>query len=297
MNSRRNFLTSAALLSAGLLVSPALLARDKSYNKKYIGLQLYTVRDAMAKDPAGTLAQLAKMGYNSLEGATYTGTQKFYGMTPQAFAALLKQNGLIMPSSHYRLGEEQMNGAPAMGTMLHEWDRAVDDAAAVGVKYMVCAYLSEAERGNLDHYKYIADQLHKAGERCQKAGIQLCYHNHDFEFVPQNGKLPYDLLLATDPKLVKMELDLYWATKAGHDPLTLFKQHPGRFPLWHVKDMDKAAPHSFTEVGNGSIDFKKIFAHANEAGLQYFFVEQDITPGSPFDSAAKSLSYIKKNLV
>ncbi|MBH8557266.1 sugar phosphate isomerase/epimerase family protein [Hymenobacter negativus] len=297
MNSRRNFLTSAALLSAGLLVSPALLARDKGYNKKYIGLQLYTVRDAMAKDPAGTLARLAEMGYNSLEGATYTGSQKFYGMTPQAFAALLKQNGLIMPSSHYRLGEEQMNGAPAMGTMLHEWDRAVDDAAAAGVKYMVCAYLSEAERGNLDHYKYVADQLHKAGERCQKAGIQLCYHNHDFEFVAQNGKLPYDLLLATDPKLVKMELDLYWATKAGHDPLTLFKQHPGRFPLWHVKDMNKAAPHSFTEVGNGSIDFKKIFAHANEAGLQYFFVEQDITPGSPFDSAAKSLAYIKKNLV
>ena len=293
MTSRRNFLTSAALLSAGLLISPSLLA----YNKKYIGLQLYTVREAMAKDPAGTLAQLAKMGYNSVEGATYTGTQKFYGLTPQAFAALLKQNGLVMPSSHYRLGEEPTNGAPTLGTMLHEWDRAVDDAAAAGVKYMVCAYLSEPERGNLDHYKYIADQLNKAGERCQKAGIQLCYHNHDFEFVAQNGKLPYDLLLATDPKLVKMELDLYWVTKAGRDPLELFKQHPGRFPLWHVKDMAKAAPHSFTEVGNGSIDFKRIFAHANEAGLQYFFVEQDITPGSPFDSAAKSLAHIKKNLV
>ena len=293
MTSRRNFLTSAALLSAGLLISPSLLA----YNKKYIGLQLYTVREAMAKDPAGTLAQLAKMGYNSVEGATYTGTQKFYGLTPQAFAALLKQNGLVMPSSHYRLGEEPTNGAPTLGTMLHEWDRAVDDAAAAGVKYMVCAYLSEPERGNLDHYKYIADQLNKAGERCQKAGIQLCYHNHDFEFVAQNGKLPYDLLLATDPKLVKMELDLYWVTKAGRDPLELFKQHPGRFPLWHVKDMAKAAPHSFTEVGNGSIDFKRIFAHATEAGLQYFFVEQDITPGSPFDSAAKSLAHIKKNLV
>ena len=293
MTSRRNFLTSAALLSAGLLISPSLLA----YNKKYIGLQLYTVREAMAKDPAGTLAQLAKMGYNSVEGATYTGTQKFYGLAPQAFAALLKQNGLVMPSSHYRLGEEPTNGAPTLGTMLHEWDRAVDDAAAAGVKYMVCAYLSEPERGNLDHYKYIADQLNKAGERCQKAGIQLCYHNHDFEFVAQNGKLPYDLLLATDPKLVKMELDLYWVTKAGRDPLELFKQNPGRFPLWHVKDMAKAAPYSFTEVGNGSIDFKRIFAHANEAGLQYFFVEQDITPGSPFDSAAKSLAHIKKNLV
>ena len=294
MTSRRNFLASAALLSAGVLVSPSLLAAPK---RRYIGLQLYTVRDAMAKDPAGTLAQLAKIGYNSVEGATYTGSQKFYGMSAKEFAALLKRNGMIMPSSHYRLGEEQMNGAAVPGTMLHDWDRAVDDAAAAGVKYMVCAYLSESERGTLDHYKYVADQLNKAGERCQKAGLQLCYHNHDFEFQAQDGQLPYDLLLATDKKLVKMELDLYWVSKAGKDPLDLFKQHPGRFPLWHVKDMDKTPKQFFTEVGNGSIDFKKIFAQAQLAGLQYFFVEQDMTPGSPFDSVTKSMAYIKKNLV
>ncbi|HEX8328498.1 MAG TPA: sugar phosphate isomerase/epimerase [Hymenobacter sp.] len=294
MTSRRDFLASAALLSAGLLVSPSLLAAP---SKRYIGLQLYTVRAAMEKDPAGTLAQLAKIGYNSVEGATYTGSQKFYGMAPKEFAALLKKNGMIMPSSHYRLGEEQTNGAPTKGTMLHEWDRAVDDAAAAGVKYMVCAYLSEAERGGLDHYKYVADQLNKAGERCQKASIQLCYHNHDFEFMGQDGQLPYDLLLATDKKLVKMELDLYWVTKAGKDPLTLFQQHPGRFPLWHVKDMDKTEKKFFTEVGNGSIDFKKIFAQAKLAGMEYFFVEQDSTPGSPFDSVTQSMAYIKKNLV
>lgn len=294
MTTRRSFLTSATLLSAGLFVSPALLA----YNKRYVGLQLYTVREAMDKDPAGTLAKLAKIGYNSVEGATYTGTQKFYGMTPKVFAALLKQNGLIMPSSHYRLGEEQMKGAPVQGTMLHGWDQAVDDAAAAGVKYMVCAYLSESERGNLDHYKYIAEQLNKAGERCKKAGLQLCYHNHDFEFKAQEGQMPYNLLLSgTDKQLVKMELDLYWVSKAGQDPLALFKQHPGRFPLWHVKDMDKTPQQAFTEVGNGSIDFKRIFAQADQAGLQYFFVEQDATPGSPFDSVTKSISYIKKNLV
>lgn len=294
MISRRTFLTSAALATAGVLVAPTLLA---AYDKRYIGLQLYTVRDAMAKDPAGTLAQLAKIGYNSVEGATYTGSQQFYGMTPPAFAALLKQNGMIMPSSHYRLGEEQVNGAPALGTMLHDWDRAVDDAAAVGAKYMVCAYLSEAERGGLDHYKYVADQLNKAGERAHKAGLQLCYHNHDFEFPAQAGQRPYDILLnSTDKNLVKMELDLYWVTKAGQDPLALFKQHPGRFPLWHVKDMDRTPQRAFTEVGNGSIDFRKIFTHAKEAGLAYFFVEQDSTPGSPFDSVAKSFAYIKKNL-
>ena len=294
MNSRRNFLASAALLSGGLLLSPSLLAAPR---QKYIGLQLYTVREAMTKDPAGTLAQLAKIGYNSVEGATYTGSQKFYGMAPKEFAALLKQNGLIMPSSHYRLGEEQVDDAPVLGTMLHGWDRAVDDAADAGVKYMVCSSLRPTERGTLDRYKYAVEQLNKAGERCNKAGVQLCYHNHDFEFVAQDGQLPYDLLLTTDPTLMKMELDLYWVAKAGRDPLELFKQHPGRFPLWHVKDMDRTEKRFFTEVGNGSIDFKRIFGHSKEAGLQYFFVEQDATPGSPFESVTRSIAYIKKKLV
>ncbi|OON67071.1 sugar phosphate isomerase/epimerase family protein [Hymenobacter sp. CRA2] len=294
MHSRRAFVKSAALLSAGALLSPSLLAAPT----KYIGLQLYTLREAMAKDPAGTLAKVAQLGYNSVEGATYTGSQKFYGLDPAAFAKLLKQHGLIMPSSHYRLGEEQEKGQPVQGTMLHGWDQAVDDAAQAGVKYMVCAYLSEAERGNLDHYKLLAERLNKAGERCKKAGIQLCYHNHDFEFAALDGKLPFDVLLQqTDKNLVQMELDLYWATKAGHDPVALFKQHPGRFPLWHVKDMDKTPQRGFTEVGNGSIDFKRIFAQAQQAGLKYFFVEQDQTPGSPFDSIQQSITHIKRNLV
>ncbi|QJX48095.1 sugar phosphate isomerase/epimerase [Hymenobacter taeanensis] len=294
MTSRRSFVKSAALLSAGALFSPNLLAAPKSY----IGLQLYTVREAMQQDPAGTLARIAKLGYTSVEGATYTGSQKFYGMDPTSFTKLLKQHGLIMPSSHYRLGEEQDKGQPVLGTMLHGWDKAVDDAAQAGVKYMVCAYLSEAERGNLDHYKYVADQLNKAGERSKKAGIQLCYHNHDFEFMAQNGQMPFDLLLNNTSKdLVKMELDLYWATKAGQDPVALFKKHPGRFPLWHVKDMDNTAKKNFTEVGNGVIDFKRIFAQANTAGMKYFFVEQDQTPGSPFDSIQKSIAHIKRTLV
>jgi sugar phosphate isomerase/epimerase len=294
MHSRRTFVKSAALLSAGVLVSPALFAAPA----KYIGLQLYTVRDAMQQDPAGTLARVAKLGYNSVEGATYTGTQKFYGLAPAAFAQLLRQCGLIMPSSHYLLGEQQNNGQPTAGTILHGWDQAVDDAARVGIKYMTCAYLMESERGGLDHYKLLAERLNKAGERCRKAGIQLCYHNHDFEFAAQDGKLPYDVLLSqTDPALVQMELDLYWATRAGHDPVTLFKAHPGRFPLWHVKDMDKTAQRDFTEVGHGSIDFKRIFAQAKLAGLKYFFVEQDKTPASPFDSIQQSIDYLKRNLV
>jgi sugar phosphate isomerase/epimerase len=295
MASRRAFVKSAALLSAGALVSPALLAAAP---KQYIGLQLYTVRDAMQQDPAGTLAKVAQLGYNSVEGATYTGSQKFYGMEPAAFAKVLKQNGLLMPSSHYMLGEALNNGQPTQGTILHGWDKAVDDAAQAGAKYMVCAYLLDSERGTLDHYKQVAAHLNKAGERCKKAGIQLCYHNHDFEFMAQGGQLPYDILLKeTDKQLLKMELDLYWATKAGHDPLALFKAHPGRFPLWHVKDMDKTEKKDFTEVGNGVIDFKKIFAARQLAGMQYFFVEQDRTPGDPFVSIKQSIGYIKKALV
>ena len=129
-------------------------------------------------------------------------------------------------------------------------------------------------------------------EKCAKAGIQFCHHNHDFEFAAQGGVYPYDILLGqTDPKLVKMELDLYWATKAGQDPVKLFEAHPGRFPLWHLKDMDNTPDHKFTEVGNGTIDFKRIFAHKATAGMKYWFVEQDKCPGSPFDSITKSINY------
>ena len=125
----------------------------------------------------------------------------------------------------------------------------------------------------------------------------MCYHNHDFEFVMQDGIYPYDILLGTDKDLVKMEMDIYWVTKAGIDPIDLINKNPGRFPLLHLKDMDNTPEHSFTEVGNGTINFKNILATSAKAGLKYFFVEQDKCPGSPFDSITKSISYIKKNLV
>jgi len=294
MTTRRSFIKTSAMLSAGLLAAPHLFA----YDKKHIGLQLYTIRDAMEKDPAAALAKVAKVGYNSVEGATYTGTEKFYGMEPAAFGTLLKDNGLIMPSSHYRLGEEKTNGEVTKGTILNDWSKAVEDASTLGIKYMVCAWLAPSERGGLDHYKKISGYLNMAGELCKSAGIQLCYHNHDFEFIKQDGKYPYRMLLAnTDADLVKMEMDLYWVTKADQDPIALLTEYPGRFPLWHIKDMDKTPARSFTEVGNGSIDFKKIFKVANKAGLKYFFVEQDKCPGDPFDSITQSYNYIKNDLV
>ncbi|HVW13582.1 MAG TPA: sugar phosphate isomerase/epimerase [Mucilaginibacter sp.] len=288
MTTRREFLKTSALVSAGLLVAPKLFA----YDKKYIGLQLYTVRNAMGKDVAGTLAKVAQIGYNSVE-ASY-GDGKYYGKTPSEFAEMLKQNGLIMPSCHYTLGE----GQSMPGTILTGWDKAVEDAASIGQKYMVCAWLAPKERGSLDHFKQLAEDFNKAGEVCKKSGIQFCYHNHDFEFIQENGKYPYDILLEnTDKNNVKFETDLYWLTKAGQDPVALFEKHPGRFPLWHIKDMDNTPKKMFTEVGHGTIDFKRIFEHNKKAGLKYFFVEQDICPGDPFVSITESIDYIRKNLV
>jgi sugar phosphate isomerase/epimerase len=295
MTSRRVFIKSASALSAAVFVKGPLTAFASA---PLIGLQLYTVRDAMAADPAGTLAKVAQIGYNSVENATYTGTEKFYGMDAATYKKLLAQNGLVANSGHYRLGEEMVQGAPQNGTILHDWQRAVDDASALGLKFMVCAYLSAQERGTPDHYKQLADTFNKAAEVSKKSGIQFCYHNHDFEFQNLDGVFPYDILLEkTDKNLVKMEIDLYWIKKAGQDPLALFQKHPGRFPLWHVKDMSKEADQTFTEVGNGIIDFKTIFQHKDQAGMKYFFVEQDKCPGSPFDSITQSIKFIKANLV
>ena len=296
MQNRRSFLKSASMYSAAILAAPSIPSWMPR-KSPVIGLQLYTVRDAMQTDPKVTLAKVAEIGYNSLEGATYTGTENFYGMDPKTFKALLKGNGLVMRSCHYRLGEDT-GGTEMKGTILNDWKKAVDDAHTLGLEYMVCAWLSPKERMGLDHYKKLAKDFNTAADVCKQAGIQFCYHNHDFEFEQQGGKYPYDVLLdETDPSLVKMEMDLYWVNKAGQNPISLFDKHPGRFPLWHLKDMDATPAHAFTEVGNGVIDFKKIFKHKDKAGMKYFFVEQDKCPGSPFDSITQSIRYIKSNLV
>jgi sugar phosphate isomerase/epimerase len=296
MPTRRNFIKSSALLASSVLISPKNLI--EIYKKKEIGLQLYTVRELMNKDPKGTLAQIAKIGYTTLEGTGYSSEGLFYGFDPKMFAKILKDLGLSMPSSHFHLGEDKIEGKEDVGTILHGWEKVVDDSAGLGLKFMVCGYLTPTERGNLEHYKFLADQFNKAGEICKKSGIQFCYHNHNFEFEKQEGQFPYDLLLKnTDPALVKFEMDMYWMKKAEQDPLAYFKEHSHRFPLWHVKDMDNTEKKEFTEVGNGIIDFKKIFAASKSSGLQYYFVEQDECPGTPLESISKSIEYIKANLI
>ena len=256
------------MMASGLLIAPSLITPIKSK----VGIQLYTVRDMMGESPEKTLEMLARIGYSQLESAGYQ-DRKYYGMSPADFRSLMEDNGLSMPSGHYTTG--RVND---FGVMTTSWDAAVEDARAVGQKYMACAYLFPEERKTIDQYKELTDLLNKCGEACKKAGIQFTYHNHDFELIELDGEMPYDILLnQTDPDLVKMELDLYWVTKAGHDPIDMFAKSPGRYPLWHVKDMDQEG--NFAPVGTGTIDFKRIFSASRKAGLKHFFVEQDQIKG------------------
>ena len=284
MLNRRELLKQMALVTAGSFFMNDALALHDAKNKK-IGVQLYTLRDAISKDAKGSLKRVAELGFGEVENFGYNG--KFFGMDASTYKTLLGDLGMTAPSGHYMYGN-----------ILNGWEKAVEDAKAIGHDYMVLAYLTPPERKSLDDYKKIAENLNKAGEVCKKAGIQLCYHNHEFEFEAMNGQLPFDILTGeTDAGLVKIELDLYWAMVAGQDPVALFKKHKGRIALWHVKDMDKTPKKNFTEVGNGVIDFTTIFKNAKTSGMKHFFVEQDVCPGSPFDSISQSIGYIKSNLI
>lgn len=281
MSTRRSFLKQTSLLTVAAFVDPSFLA-----NQHKIGVQLYTLRDQISKDPKGIIQKVAALGYNEVESFGYN-DGKYFGLTATEFATLLKQNNLTHPSGHYMLT-----------ALSNNWDKAIADAKIAGQKYMVLAYLLDTERKTIDDYKKIAVQINKAAEACKKAGIQFAYHNHDFEFIDMGGQHGYDIFLKeTDADLVKFELDLFWIAKAGKDPVEMFKQHPGRFPLWHVKDMDNTEKKSFTEVGSGVIDFKKIFAASKTAGMKHFFVEQDVCPGPPLESIEKSIKYLKSNII
>jgi sugar phosphate isomerase/epimerase len=293
MISRRKMIKSLAGFTAGSFLLDSAFATAKKAPHA-IGLQLYTLRNEIGKDATGTLKKVSDLGFKEVENFGYNG--KFFGMSADVYRATLNGFGLSAPSGHYMYGNFGNKQIP--GTILTGWDKAVEDAAALGQKYMVVAYLMPDERKSLDDYKKIAADLNKAGETCKKAGIQLCYHNHDFEFQAMDGSLPFDILMSqTDSNLIKVELDLYWAVKANHQPLDLFKKYPKRIELWHVKDMDNTDKKFFTEVGNGTIDFASIFKAHKKSGMKHFFVEQDQCPGSPFVSIEKSIGYIKGNLV
>jgi sugar phosphate isomerase/epimerase len=283
---RREFIKTTALgtLAISTQVPESLFASP--YGKP-IGLQLYTLRDQLEKDVAGTIQQLAKIGYEDVE------IYSLYGKSPAEFTKILHDNGITASSGHYMLKDVKGN-----------WDQKVEDAKQLGLKYMVNAILQPEERKSFDDYKQLIDVFNKAGETTQKAGIQFCYHNHDFEFKKYGQTTAYDYLLKNlDPKLVKFEMDCFWVTHAGADPVAYFKKYPGHFPLLHIKDMKDHPPVShefdakmglFAPVGQGTINWKRIFAGAKEAGMQHYYVEQDYCEQPPLEAVKISYEYLSK---
>ncbi|RRB13964.1 sugar phosphate isomerase/epimerase family protein [Larkinella knui] len=315
MSSRREFLkNSGAFALSGLLV-PAF-ARASSLTgllaSAPIGLQLYTITRLMADDPKGTLQKVAAIGYKEIETAGGL-KEGYYGFKAKEFKSIVEDLGMKW-RAHHAGGAPfrprvppSVGGAPVGATppsagappvnadrqalfaamakrpnLRDNYQQLVDEAAEGGLSYLVCA---STPVSTVDEINKSIEVFQKTGEACKKAGIAFAYHNHATEFDPVDGagataaKTPYELILSqTDKELVKMELDLAWATKAGKDPVALFKEQPGRFPLWHIKDI-KQDLKTITEVGNGVVDFKRIFTAAKTAGLKYYFVEQDGATG------------------
>ena len=282
--TRRSFLGAAALGAAAVaipgaaaesLVATARSRLGSSSAAQAIGLQLYTVRDLMQRDVEVTLRQVAEIGYREVEFAG------LFDKKASKVADWLKKDGLTSPSSHIPLDRLKGN-----------IQGVVDDCQTLGNSYVVCPYIDPAMRKTGDDWRRIAQDFNKIAESLQRVGLRFAYHNHDFEFAPLGNEIGYDILLKEcDPKLVKMEMDLFWITKGKHDPLAYFAKYPGRFPLVHVKDM--AGTDKIVNVGEGHIDWQKIFAKRREAGIEHFFVEND-NPTSPLADIKVSYTYLSR---
>jgi sugar phosphate isomerase/epimerase len=288
--SRRGFLTASASL-------PLAAARFE----QPLGVQMYTVRDILPKQPRETIAALAKTGYAEVE--ILRGDMR-------VVAPLLKEFKLKAPSGHFEAPLVTGNWEPwrpFLGDTVpkgYDWARAIEDAKSWGLRYMVISYLMPSERGGLDFYRAFADKMNRAGEPVKKAGLTLCYHHHSFEFAPAGGQRPIDVLLERfDPKLVQIEGDVFWMKVAGEDPAAMLRRLKGRIPLIHLKDIaagtatsfdeQKVPPAAFREAGSGSLDFPAVLRACAEAGVRHYVVEQDHCAGSPLESVEKSYRFLR----
>jgi sugar phosphate isomerase/epimerase len=292
MINRRTFMQQAGAFASAAVLFPAAQPR-----RRYkMGLQLYTVRAAMARDVAGTLKSVAAMGYEEFEtyGFDPEGI-RYYGLSASDFGQRLRDLNLTTPSGHYDLNRYTSSSVDDLKRYV---DRCVLGAQALGQTYITWPLLGEADR-TIEKFKMVAGRLNLLGEHLKKAKLQLAYHNHDFEFLDQNGQTGYDIILKeTDPALVKLQMDLYWVAHGSKlSPNEWFKRAPGRFVMWHVKDMHKTS-RDYTELGNGSIDFTRIWPDASLAGLKHFFVEQGGNfTHDPLRSVADSAEYVKRVLL
>jgi sugar phosphate isomerase/epimerase len=306
--SRREFLRLSGTGALGAIVilknnwetvgkptSKVIVADPKTFG---IGLQLYTIRDAMGKDVPGSLKMVSDIGYKYLELSSYE-NGKFYGYLPGDFKKMANDLGMEIISSHA--------GVNPKGITSDEAKKMAEDHAKVGAKYCMQPYIADEDRKSIAGFQKMVADWNKVGRIMKDNGIQFGYHNHNFEFGTVEGKVPYfDVFLAEmDKDLMTMEIDLFWVTKAGINPIELFKKYPGRFQLFHMKDMyTKEAPFfktqssDFAPVGAGLINFRKILAAKNIAGMKYMFVEQDSTKdGKPFDAIRTSITNLTTKIL
>jgi len=243
-----------------------------------VALQLYTVRDATEKDFVGTVRQVAEMGYAGVEIAGNTG-----GMSPSELRAFLADLGLAVAGSHIGIEVLESN-----------LDQVIGDNATLGNRWIVCPWMPEDRRKDAAGWRAVAAQLTEIGARVKAAGLQLCYHNHSFEFQRFDGETGFDIFYgAADPDLVQAEIDTYWVQHGGEEPSATIARFAGRAPLVHLKDMTPGDSPTFTEVGNGILDFRAIFAASERAGVEWYIVEQDTCAGPSVESARTSLANLK----
>ena len=297
--NRRDFFKVAAVGSAGImLLGPTACAPAAVDRKSFgVGLQLYSIRDAMAADVQGTLKKISDMGYKNVELASYS-DGKFYGFAPSEFKKIVSDLGMDIISSHTQV--------EAAGITMDNAQKMADDHAELGVKYCVQPWINDEDRA-IETYKRMIADWNEVGKIMKGVGIQFAYHNHNFEFNPVDGIVPYyDIFLAEmDAEYITMELDMYWANKAGQDPVEMFNKYPGRFQLFHFKDMaQKSEPFydvvkdDITSVGAGLIDFKRIWDARETAGMKYMFVEDDNQGnGKPFEALEISISNLTTKIL
>src|SRR5687768_596836 len=275
MKTRRDFFKKAGGLVLGAVVMPGLTKAEKI---KRIGIQLYSVRNEMLADAVGTLRQLAKIGYKELESAR-SEKGNYYGLQPKEIKKIASDLGMTLRSGHVHIDKD--------------FQRSIDGAAEAGQAYLVCSSLPSKGQ-TLDNYKKVAETFTKAAEDCKKSNLIFGYHNHEYEFEKENGKVLYDELLDnTDPKLVTMELDLGWVIASGNDPLAYFNKYPGRFALWHLKDMDMSKKQS-TEFGKGQVKVADMLKNAKKSGVKHIFVEQEEYASTALESMKYDFDFLKR---
>lgn len=275
MISRRKFIKTTSYVAAGSLLLPMACANRKLNGDKKIGVQVYSVRDALQKDFAGSMKQIADIGYSFVEAYGMDLEGKLFGMTPTEYKKIVNDLGMELISTHATYFTPEQ--APKIIAASHE----------AGIKYLIMPWLAEDMRHD---YSKIADNLNRVGELFRGSGIRFGYHNHNFEFIKEDNQVPLEILLeGTQPDLVTFEADLYWVTKAGAKPMELLSKYPGRFSLLHVKDADKEL--NQTTVGSGIIDFETILNNKEVAGVEYYFVEDERTE-TPFENLKGSFTYL-----